>query len=158
VLSAVDEEVWMDNGHVPDIRATTHRIGYSPANQINTDQAVAIVGAVTETEPDLVPVSIEIAPEESTIDPGETVALVTIAQPSRASTVDPLLLGSMFDLTPAEARLALSLSAGRTSGEVARELGTAISTVRSQLKAVLAKTGTHRQVELVRLLSELANI
>jgi DNA-binding CsgD family transcriptional regulator len=39
--------------------------------------------------------------------------------------------------------------------EAARTLGIARETARNQLKAVLAKTGTHRQSELVAMISRL---
>jgi hypothetical protein len=88
VLSAVDEEVWKDNGNVPEIFATSNRVGFSPLKNLNTDQCVAIVGAVTETEPDLVPVSIEILPEESNIEPGEIVELTAIVKNARGQILD----------------------------------------------------------------------
>jgi len=64
-------------------------------------------------------------------------------------------LAALFGLTPAEARLARSLVAGRTLDEAARDGGVKASTVRSQLLSVLAKTGTQRQQDLVALLVRL---
>lgn len=63
-----------------------------------------------------------------------------------------------FGLTPAEMRVAAGLHAGQDLAEIAAEVGTMIGTVRSQLKAVLAKTGTHRQQELTALLARTASI
>jgi DNA-binding CsgD family transcriptional regulator len=63
------------------------------------------------------------------------------------------LLTGLFDLTPAEARVARAVTGGRTVDETAAALGVSPATVRTQLKAVLSKTGTRRQAELVRLLS-----
>jgi DNA-binding CsgD family transcriptional regulator len=42
---------------------------------------------------------------------------------------------------------------GKTIDQIALERKTSIETVRSQLKATMAKTGTSRQVDLVKLLS-----
>jgi DNA-binding CsgD family transcriptional regulator len=52
-------------------------------------------------------------------------------------------------LTRAEARVAARLARGSTLTEIATDLGVAHETVRTHLKRALAKTGTHRQAELV---------
>jgi DNA-binding CsgD family transcriptional regulator len=62
------------------------------------------------------------------------------------------LLHNLFDLTPAEARLAGMLASGTPLGEMSRQVPVSIETLRSQLKSVMHKTGTRRQVDLVRLL------
>ena len=62
-------------------------------------------------------------------------------------------LERLYGLTPAEARLAERLAAGETPDEAAEGLGVARETVRSQLKAVFAKTGARRQGELLRRLA-----
>ena len=56
-------------------------------------------------------------------------------------------------MTGAEAKLASLLVSGMVLQEIARQLGIARETARNQLKAVFAKTETHRQGELVALLS-----
>jgi DNA-binding CsgD family transcriptional regulator len=56
-----------------------------------------------------------------------------------------------FSLTQAEARLFHHLVAGLTIGECSEVLGLGTSTLRTQLSAVLRKTGCHRQGELLRL-------
>jgi DNA-binding CsgD family transcriptional regulator len=63
------------------------------------------------------------------------------------------LLNELFDLTPAEARVAHFLAQGEDVATIAALLGTRPGTVRDQLKHVLAKTGTHRQSSLVGLLA-----
>ena len=55
-------------------------------------------------------------------------------------------------VTPAEARVACALVRGLSPQEAADACGVALGTVRTQLKAVFAKTRTRRQAELVRLL------
>ena len=59
---------------------------------------------------------------------------------------------SRFCLTPAEVKIALGIADGKTLATVAEERGVSVSTVRTQLKSVFVKTGTHRQAELVALL------
>jgi DNA-binding CsgD family transcriptional regulator len=63
-------------------------------------------------------------------------------------------LQSLFGLTSAEAILAHAVASGRSLDAHARERGIAISTVRTQLRALFAKTETHRQGELVARLRE----
>jgi DNA-binding CsgD family transcriptional regulator len=65
------------------------------------------------------------------------------------------LLAKTFGLTPAEARLASIIAEGVSPEKVAEELGIARETARNQLKAIFAKTGTHRQSELVAILARL---
>ena len=65
-------------------------------------------------------------------------------------------LEQIFRLTKAEARLTLLLVAGKTLDEIAQKLHVSVATVRTQLKAVFDKTQTHRQPELVVLVSRLA--
>jgi len=62
------------------------------------------------------------------------------------------LLRCHFDLTPAEARLALHLVAGETLRAAAAKLNISYETVRTSLKNIFRKTGTCRQAELVILI------
>jgi DNA-binding CsgD family transcriptional regulator len=67
----------------------------------------------------------------------------------------PALLSKALGLTPAEARLASIIAEGLPPERAAEELAISKATARNQLKAIFAKTGTHRQGELVALLSRL---
>jgi DNA-binding CsgD family transcriptional regulator len=66
------------------------------------------------------------------------------------------LVQSLFDLTPAEARVARSLSAGETVETITSTGGVSLNTVRTQVRGVLEKTGCRRQAEVVALLSGIA--
>jgi DNA-binding CsgD family transcriptional regulator len=79
-------------------------------------------------------------------------ALVLVRNPHEPSTLDPALLQYLFELTPAEARIASRLAAGLRPREIADDQGLSVGTVRNQIKRVFAKTGTDRQAELVRVL------
>jgi DNA-binding CsgD family transcriptional regulator len=61
-------------------------------------------------------------------------------------------LHSLYHMTPAEARLAGLIVCGRTLAEAARELHITKNTARTHMKRIYAKTVTHRQADLVRLL------
>lgn len=66
------------------------------------------------------------------------------------------VLQAVYQLTPAEARLAQAVSGGDTVAETASRFSITAATARSQLKAIFAKTGATRQSDLVRIVSALA--
>ncbi|MGQ5523702.1 hypothetical protein ACUHMQ_10610 [Chitinimonas sp. PSY-7] len=63
------------------------------------------------------------------------------------------VLAALYGLSPAECRLAALILEGCTPTEAATRLSVQVSTVRTQLKSMFWKTATHRQTELVKLLS-----
>jgi DNA-binding CsgD family transcriptional regulator len=77
------------------------------------------------------------------------VIIKTVSRPRIASAE---VLRDLFDLTPAEARVAHGIAAGKTVHDLAREAGLAFGTIRQQLKSVFSKTGVSRQADLVALL------
>lgn len=72
-----------------------------------------------------------------------------------AIEVRPELLIRIWGLTGAEARVAAALAAGLAPAEIAVRHGVSDATVRTQLRAIFDKTGTHRQSELIRVLASL---
>jgi DNA-binding CsgD family transcriptional regulator len=66
------------------------------------------------------------------------------------------LVQSLFDLTPAEARVARGLAAGKTVDDIAADGGTSANTIRTQVRGVLEKTGCNRQVDIVALLTAIS--
>lgn len=82
-------------------------------------------------------------------------ALLVISDLHNRPQPQPPVLAETFGLTPAETRLASIMAAGISIERAADLLGLSRTTVRNQLKAVFAKTATHRQSELVALMSRL---
>jgi DNA-binding CsgD family transcriptional regulator len=80
-------------------------------------------------------------------------AALFICNPELPLNLDDKLLRQCYDLSPAEAKLATALLQGQTPGDYAQMRGISSNTVKTQLKQVLAKTGTHRQAELIQLLT-----
>lgn len=81
-------------------------------------------------------------------------SLVIMVTPVDRGTVPNVeVLQGLFDLSPAESRVAQGIAAAQTIDTLAARIGVARETVRTQLKAVLAKTGVGRQAELVSLLA-----
>ena len=67
------------------------------------------------------------------------------------------LVQSLFDLTPAEARVARSLASGKTVEDIATDRGTSANTIRTHVRGVLEKTGCNRQVDIVALLTAISS-
>ena len=60
-----------------------------------------------------------------------------------------------FGLTTAQAKVAAELASGKTIKQIAFYSGVSVNTVRHHVKAIFAKTGTNRQVELVQVLGRM---
>ncbi|HVO02117.1 MAG TPA: hypothetical protein VMT54_07945 [Candidatus Cybelea sp.] len=86
--------------------------------------------------------------------------MLVAATPVSASGIvpSPSVLAGLFDLTPAEARLAASLSQGRALRDAAEDSNITFKTGRTYLERIFAKTGTHQQSELVALLKSAEGI
>ena len=85
--------------------------------------------------------------------PGQDVrALLTLNALGPKPGPPAAILAKTFRLTPSEAKLACIIARGAPPYIAARELKISRDTARNQLKAVFAKTDTHRQSELVALL------
>lgn len=84
-------------------------------------------------------------------------AAVILTDPAAArSAAAPDGTLAAMGLTPAEARLAARIGQGEELKSIAEAEGIAMETARARLKAVFAKTGTHRQAELAILVSRLS--
>jgi DNA-binding CsgD family transcriptional regulator len=78
--------------------------------------------------------------------------LVAVADPAREVMVAADALRALWQLTAGEAQIALALTAGDSLATIAVKQGITLGTARVHLKHILAKSGTHRQSELVRLI------
>ena len=81
--------------------------------------------------------------------------VIILIDPDDASRPPQAALQVAFGLSEAEARLAARLASGELLEMATEQLGIAKETGRSQLKSIFAKTGVHRQAELVALLAPL---
>jgi DNA-binding CsgD family transcriptional regulator len=84
-------------------------------------------------------------------------ASVLVLTPVTLPLAPPVeLVQSLFDLTPAEARVARSLASGKTVEDIATDGGTSANTIRTHVRGVLEKTGCNRQVDIVALLTAIS--
>jgi DNA-binding CsgD family transcriptional regulator len=82
------------------------------------------------------------------------VSILFLTPLTQQSSPAPELLQALFDLTPTEARVASLLIDGKSVESITRVQSVSVNTVRTQLKAVFAKTGVERQSELVSMLGQ----
>lgn len=76
--------------------------------------------------------------------------LVTLRDPE-LDRPQPKLLQLLFNLTPAETRVASGLAIGMDTAELAHAMGVQPNTVQSHIKRLLQKSGTRRQSQFVSL-------
>jgi len=81
------------------------------------------------------------------------VVALFIGDPDMPLDLEDTLLTHCYGLSPSEAKLATALLRGQTQNDYAQLCGISNNTVKTQLKQVLAKTGTHRQTELIQMLT-----
>ena len=85
-------------------------------------------------------------------DGGARVAVLLVSAPEVQPSPSVEMVARLFDLTDAEARLAVALSKGERLEDAAETLGITLSSARTYLKRVFSKTDVDRQAELVRLI------
>jgi DNA-binding NarL/FixJ family response regulator len=84
---------------------------------------------------------------------------VLILTPVSAPQIPSIdLVQSLFDFTPAEARVARSIAQGESVEVIASANEVSVNTIRAQVRSVLEKTGCHRQAEVASLLGGLSVI
>jgi len=81
------------------------------------------------------------------------IAGVLVFDPAREPVPAEDILRQLYGLTRAETAVAALMLNGEGVQAISERLSLSATTVRTHLKAIFAKTGTHRQAELVRLLS-----
>lgn len=84
---------------------------------------------------------------------GNVAAYALLSRPANMALPSLDIITTLFDLTPAEARVARSIAYGKSVKVLASELGVSVETIRSHLKKAFLKTSTGRQSELAALLT-----
>jgi DNA-binding CsgD family transcriptional regulator len=108
---------------------------------------------ITLPRPNRLPLIFWVAPFKSACLPapvtgGEWVALF-FHDPEYKIPLSEDYLRETYGMTRAEAKVAVFLATGHAIDEIAETTGTTVNAVKFHLKALYAKTGTHRQSELV---------
>lgn len=156
-------DMFRAGGPIRDVRGILGAV--TPAASMEIRQAVAIAGedegrigkigaCILVSEPDMAPVFAHVLPMKgsnmrSEFAPSAAAAIFVSAGPDELGTAKAM--ASAFRLTHSETRVLASLLLGRTLSETAKEHGTAITTTKSHLDNIFAKTGVSRQAALIRL-------
>lgn len=82
-----------------------------------------------------------------------SLALLMLRDPMQEAPLDLSIVMELFGLTPAEARTCVNLASGISPEDAAKAHGTAVSTVRTQLKAIYRKTRARGLADLMRMMS-----
>ena len=123
-------------------------------------RANATVGALTGSIPvparaDCPPMIIHVLPICGVAHDvfGSGVAMLVVTPVISREVPTANVLQGLFDLTPAESKLARAIASGSQPREAAMSLGVGEESARTTLKRVFAKTGVGRQADLVALLN-----
>ena len=142
------------------LRATDPAVGCALdrliANATRANNAASTSGTLALPQPDGIPWQLFVVPLRSNLidlHADDPCALLVVGDPHATGSLKPAQMSALFMLSAAEARLATALCNGTALDAYAQQSGVSINTARSQLRAVLHKTGTHRQADLVRLLN-----
>jgi DNA-binding CsgD family transcriptional regulator len=83
---------------------------------------------------------------------------VFLRDPEQVPAPQARTLHKLYDLTPAEAQVAVALAGGASLNEIAETSGRGLETIRTHLRTIFQKTGTTRQSDLVRLLTAIGGL
>ena len=83
--------------------------------------------------------------------PAGNVALY-VSDPETRLHFSEQTLHGLYDLTPAEARVAIALANGQSPKQIAAGQDVTVDTVRSHLKSLYAKMGVNKQQDVIRIL------
>ena len=132
-----------------------HRL-ISEAIETGAGRGAGATGALALSRPSMrKPLNVLVSPLRLTaagLGPKRPAAAVFISDPELTTETTVTPLSRLFGLTRREASLAVRLARGQDLKTAAGGLDMAPSTARTHLKAVFAKTSTHRQSDLVQLL------
>ena len=135
----------------PDLQERFLRLVQAATDTAATARTPAPRAGLALPRPGRTPLTLTIGPLHPS---SRTLALVLARDSETPLPVERLR--EWFGLTAREGRVAVQLVRGCGLEDIARSHGVALATVRSQLKQILAKTGTHRQAQAVALLARSA--
>ncbi len=155
-LVSLDDGIRMDSGTLTAVsHAETAQLHALVERMVYPERFHYAAGedVVSLSRPSLLPSFCVIAVPLSNCDEqiGEPSAVMFLSDPHWKNDFDPARLGKIYGLTPAEAQLPNLLVQGSCVEEAAEKLCVSLNTVRTHLKQIFSKTGTNRQVEVVRI-------
>jgi DNA-binding CsgD family transcriptional regulator len=90
--------------------------------------------------------------------PESGIVMLSVIDAEHEPSVPPEAMMELFQLTPAEARVATEIGKGRRIEDIALDASVSIGTVKNQLKSVFSKIGLNRQADLMKLAANIGSI
>ena len=155
-----DKDVFRD--HKGTLDATNGSVGHAVAAAVRQSADEAGLGAqglgIPATRRDGSPAALYVLPLSARPgwQPDLAVAAVFVASAGTRYAVPDDLVGRLFGLTPAEARVCALLVQGLSAQDIAEALDVADTTVKTHIRRIYDKTGVRRQPELVHLVTAFA--
>lgn len=140
-----------------DARELEDAIGAAAIGQARPGAPLMRTVIVRNGEHDLAPMVLDVIalPPQSTEFSFMPRVLVVARGSKAASERKAAILQTAYGMTSAESDIALQLCSGKSPEIIAAARKVAVGTVRAQIKALLAKAGAKRQIELVARLNQL---
>ena len=119
----------------------------------NGEEAGAVMQLLRPSgRPALEVVVTPICAESSPLFDHRATSAIFVADPDARMGRSPERLRGLYGFTPVESEVASRIAKGMRLADISEDLGSTIHTVRGHLKQLFAKTDTHRQPDLVRVL------
>lgn len=140
--------------HFAQERALQDSIGQAvrpkPDSGGHEDETLTVKRSSGRRDYELLVAPLETPSTEGSAD--SAAAFILIRDPETTPPLSWKLVQRLHSVSPAEAKLCVALAEGRALKAYAAQSDISVETARSQLKAAMSKTQTHRQAELIRLL------
>jgi DNA-binding CsgD family transcriptional regulator len=88
----------------------------------------------------------------------DSAAIIFMFDPGRPAALPPEWIMDAYELTMAEAQVAIQASLGRSVSDIGIRLKISPNTVKTHLRHIFAKTGVHGRAELVGLIAALRSV
>lgn len=140
-----------------DARGLEDAIGAAALGHTRPGAPLLRTVVVRSGEHDLAPIVLDVIslPTQATEFTFMPRVLIVARGSKPANDRKAAILQTAYDMTSAESDIALQLCSGKTPEAIAAARKVAVGTVRAQIKALLAKAGAKRQIELVARLNQL---
>ena len=101
--------------------------------------------------------ALPVADHQRTFGIGRAAVLVVVVEPGSPGHLNAELVASSLGLTETEGQVATAIALGMTPGQIAKDRGNKLSTIRFHVKRVHAKLGLSRHGDLIRLVLSLGD-
>jgi DNA-binding CsgD family transcriptional regulator len=151
---AQSRRIAINQGRLTEVAGVSHDLSQAirEAAERRTASGIAVANDLTV---EISPVAMPRANRDAS---GVALAALVILRDHTGCRQAGAVLAENFRLTSAEADLAIALWKGMLIAEYAAKRSVAMSTVRTQLKSLLAKTGSRRQSDVVALVARMQPI